>query len=55
VPIHLQPACKYLCYKKGDFVETELQSKKILSLPIHQNLTEFQIKYISKNINNFFK
>ena len=55
VPIHLQPACEYLRYKKGDFVETELQSKKILSLPIHQNLTEFQIKYISKNINNFFK
>ena len=55
VPIHLQPACEYLCYKKGDFIETELQSKKILSLPIHQNLTKFQIKYISKSINNFFK
>ena len=38
VPIHLQPAAKFLGYKKGDFPMTEDQSKKILTLPIHQDL-----------------
>ena len=54
VPIHLQPASKFLGYKKGDFEKTELQSKKILTLPVNENLTEDQIKYICKHINQFY-
>ena len=38
VPIHLQPAAKFLGYKVGDFPVAENQSKKILTLPIHQDL-----------------
>ncbi|MAJ22899.1 MAG: transcriptional regulator [Candidatus Pelagibacter sp. TMED64] len=55
IPLHLQPAAKYLNYKKGDFPVTEVQAKKILTLPIHQNLKEKEILYIIKNVNNFFK
>ena len=55
VPIHLQPASKFLGYKKGNFQKTESQSKKILTLPIHQFLTISEIKYICKNICEFFK
>ncbi len=55
IPIHLQPAAKKLGYKKGDFIKTEFQSKRILTLPINQHLKEKEIIYISESINNFFK
>jgi dTDP-4-amino-4,6-dideoxygalactose transaminase len=54
IPIHLQPAAKFLGYKKNDFPEAEKQSKKILSLPIHHQLKLKEIEYISKKINEFF-
>jgi dTDP-4-amino-4,6-dideoxygalactose transaminase len=54
IPIHLQPAAKILGYKKGDFLKTEEQSKKILTLPVNQYLTFEQIKFISEKINNFY-
>ena len=55
IPIHLQPASKKLGYKRGDFIKTESQSKKILTLPINQYLTEKELIYISESINNFYK
>jgi len=53
IPIHLQPAAKYLGYKKNDFPETEKQSKRILTLPIHQNLLRNEIKKIVDSLNEF--
>jgi len=55
VPIHLQTASKELGYGKNDFPETELQAKKILTLPINQFLKKKDIIYISNLINNFYK
>jgi len=55
IPIHLQPAAKMLGYKKGSFINTERQSKKILTLPINQFLKKKEIFYICKKINEFFK
>ena len=52
-PIHLQPASKFLNYKKGDFPMTEGQSKKILTIPVHQNLTQKEIKDVVLNMNKF--
>ena len=54
VPIHLQTASKPLGYKKGDFPETEKQSKQILTLPINQYLKKNEILYVCKLINNFY-
>lgn len=54
-PIHLQPAAKYLGYQEGDFPVTEKQANCILTLPIHQNLTEKNIHIISGLINHFFE
>ena len=42
-------------YKKGSFISTESQSKKILSLPINQFLEKKQIVYISNLINKFYQ
>ncbi len=55
IPIHLQPAAKYLGYKKGNFKNTESQAKSILTLPINQFLKEKEIKYICEVINSFYK
>ncbi len=39
IPIHLQPACLKLGFKRGDFPVTEQFSEQILSLPVRENLT----------------
>jgi dTDP-4-amino-4,6-dideoxygalactose transaminase len=53
IPIHLQPAAKYLNYKKGDFVATEDQAKKIITIPIHENLEQKHLDYILNTLNKF--
>lgn len=53
VPIHLQPAAAYLGHKAGDFPVTELQSERIITLPIHQNLTEDEIRRVAGAVNAF--
>tara|TARA_B100000315_G_scaffold258711_1_gene311814 strand:- start:767 stop:1864 length:1098 start_codon:yes stop_codon:yes gene_type:complete len=55
IPIHLQPAYKKLFNKKVVLKKTELQSKKIITLPVNRFITERQIKYISKMVNNFYE
>ena len=53
-PIHLLECGRSLGYKEGDFPEVEAQSKRILSLPVHQNLTQEQIEYTAHKIIKFF-
>ncbi|WP_323798062.1 DegT/DnrJ/EryC1/StrS family aminotransferase [Nisaea sp.] len=53
VPIHLQPAAAYLGHAAGDFPVTELQSQRIITLPIHQNLTEAEIHRVANAVNSF--
>lgn len=55
IPIHLQKAAKYLGYKIGSLPETEKQAKKMLSLPIHQDLKKSEILRIADSINKFYK
>jgi dTDP-4-amino-4,6-dideoxygalactose transaminase len=55
LPLHLQPAFKYLDYKKGDFPEAEKASKEVLSLPIYPELSKKEQEFIIKKIKEFFK
>ena len=55
IPIHLQKAAKHLNYKKGDFVNTETQAKRILTLPINESLNSKHIIKISNLVNKFYK
>jgi dTDP-3-amino-2,3,6-trideoxy-4-keto-D-glucose/dTDP-3-amino-3,4,6-trideoxy-alpha-D-glucose/dTDP-2,6-dideoxy-D-kanosamine transaminase len=55
IPLHLQPAAKYLGYKQGDFPVAEAQAKSILTLPVHQHLTEDQVDYVISKIKEFYK
>src|SRR5262249_53518155 len=47
IPIHLQKAATALGHKPGDFPVTERQAASILSLPIHQYLSNGDIEYVS--------
>ena len=55
IPMHLQLPCRKMGnYKKGDFPFAEKLCDETLSLPIHEFVTKNQIKYIVKNIRNFY-
>lgn len=54
-PIHLYRAASELNYSKGSFPVCEDQAEKILSLPIHQNLTEEQINFVADRIVDFMR
>ena len=50
--MHLQPAAKYLGYKKGDFPNAELIAKETISLPVHEFVTK---KNLDKIVSVFTK
>jgi dTDP-4-amino-4,6-dideoxygalactose transaminase len=50
VPIHLQKAYQDSRYKEGDFPVTEKLSSCVLSLPMHTELDEEQLTYITKSV-----
>ncbi len=49
-PLHLQKAYTYLGYKENDFPVTEDLSNRVLSLPMHTELDEEQLKYITETV-----
>jgi dTDP-4-amino-4,6-dideoxygalactose transaminase len=53
VPIHLQPVAAPLGYRLGDFQMAEEQSTKILSLPVHPDLTVDQLQHVANCIKEF--
>jgi dTDP-4-amino-4,6-dideoxygalactose transaminase len=53
VPIHLSNAAKGLGYGRGDFPNAETQAAEILSLPVHEQVTERQITRVSDAIREF--
>jgi dTDP-4-amino-4,6-dideoxygalactose transaminase len=55
IPIHLQPAALGLGYRIGDFPICEKQSNKILSLPVHQGISDEHIHYVSDKITTFYR
>jgi len=55
IPLHLQKAAKYLGYKKGDFPVCEAHCRNIITLPVHQYLTQEQMDYMIDCVYNFYK
>lgn len=54
-PIHLQPCSAPLGYHRGDLPVTEAQADQILSLPVHQELTDEQVDYAARMIVEFYQ
>ncbi len=52
--IHLQEAYHYLGYKAGDFPVAEALTQQVLSLPIHTEMDEGQLDYITGVVKKFF-
>ena len=55
VPIHLSTAARELGYAEGSFPVTEMQSRRILSLPIYQGLTVEELDQVCQNIKLFYQ
>ena len=54
IPVHLQKAADYLGYRMGDFPVCEGDSQNIISLPLHQHLTQDEIEYVIEHILKFY-
>jgi UDP-2-acetamido-2-deoxy-ribo-hexuluronate aminotransferase len=55
VPLHVQKAFLHLGYKPGDFPVTELLCKEVISLPMHTELDNEQLSFITNSVKEFFK
>jgi dTDP-4-amino-4,6-dideoxygalactose transaminase len=55
VPLHLQPASRRLGYKEGDFPVAERQAARIITLPVHQHLTDDQVSYMVESVRRFYR
>ena len=53
VPMHMQKAYQDPRYKEGDFPVTEKLSKSVISLPMHTEMDEEQLKFITSSILEF--
>ncbi len=55
IPLHLQKAYKDERYKGEDFTVTNQLVKEVISLPMHTELDDEQIDYITKTVIDFIK
>lgn len=54
IPLHLQKAYQNDRYNEADFPVTNQLTKEVISLPMHTELDEEQIAFISKTVLEFF-
>lgn len=54
VPLHLQPAYKFLGYLPGDFPETEKAANEMVSIPVYPEMTDEQVDYVIDKIKRFY-
>ncbi len=47
IPLHLQPAYRYLNHRAGDFPVAEKYAPQLLSIPLYPELTDAQVEYIA--------
>lgn len=47
IPLHLQPAYKFLEYETGDFPNSEMVAKTTLSLPMYPAMTNEQVEHVA--------
>lgn len=55
VTMHMQSAYQDPRYKEGDFPAAEEICKQVISLPMHTELTEEQINFITESVKEYFK
>jgi len=55
LPLHLQPAFKYLNYKRGDFPKAEETAEEVLSLPIYPEIKKREQYFVIKAIKKLYR
>jgi dTDP-4-amino-4,6-dideoxygalactose transaminase len=55
LPLHLQPAFRYLGYKSGDLPQSEIVSREVLALPVFPEMTEEQQDLVVDSIAAFYR
>ena len=50
IPLHLQPACRSLGYREGDFPVSERMASTVLSLPMHAHLSQADAAHVAETI-----
>lgn len=55
VPLHEQPAYRYLEYRPDSLPKTRDAATEILSLPMSAEITQEQIQHVSEHVRKFFK
>jgi UDP-2-acetamido-2-deoxy-ribo-hexuluronate aminotransferase len=55
VPLHMQKAYLDPRYKEGDFPVTEDLCKRVISLPMHSELDEEQLNFITTTVIDFLR
>jgi UDP-2-acetamido-2-deoxy-ribo-hexuluronate aminotransferase len=55
IPLHMQKAFKDERYKEGMFPVTEMLCSCVVSLPMHTEMDEEQINYVTSNLLNYLK
>jgi dTDP-4-amino-4,6-dideoxygalactose transaminase len=53
VPLHMQKAYVDPRYKEGDFPVTEELCKRVISLPMHTELSQEQLDFIVSSVKEF--
>ena len=53
-PLHLTPALKHLGLKAGAFPEAEAAAAEVLSIPVHEHLSEAQRQHIASAVRAFY-
>jgi len=53
LPLHLQPAYRFLGYRAGDFPITEKYATQVLSLPMCAELSQEQVEWVAETIRRF--
>ena len=54
VPMHLQPASKHYGYTEGDFPVAEKLCETVISFPVHEFITENEIRYVCDQVKSFY-
>jgi dTDP-4-amino-4,6-dideoxygalactose transaminase len=55
IPLHSQKAYLDARYKEEDFPVTNLLAKQVISLPMHTELDDEQIKFITDSVLEYLK
>lgn len=54
-PVHLQPAASALGYRDGDFPVAERQARRMLSLPVHADLSDRDVRHVVESVRRYYR